>query len=102
MDDVESYDADIIIHEEIACTPDDILEEIFKEMDKKEGGQNSDNSDVEGDSDTVTTNHVRPVPRHDEALHCVSQLHTYSSTNQLQFMSDLFHLYSSIESQLIA
>jgi hypothetical protein len=35
VDDVESYDADIIIHEEIACTPDDILEEIFKEMDKK-------------------------------------------------------------------
>jgi predicted transcriptional regulator len=77
LNDVKSYDADIIIHEEIACTPDDILEEIFKEMDKKEG-LNSDNNDVEGDSDIATINHVRPTPSHDEALNCVSQLLTYS------------------------
>jgi hypothetical protein len=38
VNDVESYNADVIIHEEIACTPDDILEEIFKEMDKTEEG----------------------------------------------------------------
>jgi hypothetical protein len=53
----------------------------FKRMDKKEG-QNGDNSDVEGDSDIATTDHVRPIPSHDEALNCVPQLLTNSSTHQ--------------------
>jgi hypothetical protein len=84
VNDIKSCDADVIIHDEITCTSDDILEQIFKGMDKKEEGQNCNNSDVKGDSDIVTTNHVRPIPSHNEVLNCVSQLLTYSSTHQPQ------------------
>jgi hypothetical protein len=50
----------------------------------------------------VSTEHVRPLPTHKDALQCVSQLITYSSAHQPQFMGDLFHLYNSTEAQWIA
>jgi hypothetical protein len=62
---------------------------------------NCENGDSDGD-DIVSTEHVRPLPTHNDGLQCLSQLTTYYSAHQSQFMGNLFHLYNSIEAQWIA
>jgi hypothetical protein len=89
----ESDDTDLIVHEEVPSTPNEVLEDIFKEMEE----QNQDSHCESRDSDVMDTNHSRPLPSHKEALQCVSQLIKDSSAHQPQFVGDLFLLYNSIE-----
>jgi hypothetical protein len=77
-DEVESDDTDLISHEEVPSTPDEVLEDIFKEMEEENQDSHCETSDNGNNSDVVTTNHSRPLPSHKEALQCVSQLITYS------------------------
>jgi hypothetical protein len=102
-DEMECGDADII-HEKVTSTPDEVLEEIFQKMEEQPVIEdlNCENGDSDDDNDIVSTEHVRPRPTHKDTLQCVSQLITYSSAHQPQFMGDLFHLYNSIEAQWIA
>jgi hypothetical protein len=95
--------ADLIIHE-VPYTPDEVLEDIFQKMEEQPTIEdlNCENGDSDNNNDIVSTEHIRPLPTHKDALQCVSQLITYSSAHQPQFMGDLFHLYNSIEAQCIA
>jgi hypothetical protein len=96
-DEIESYDTDLIAHEEVPSTPNEVLEDIFKEMEEQNQDSHCEISDSDGNSDVVNTNHSRPLPSHKEALQRVPQLITYSSIHQPQFVGDLFRLYNSIE-----
>jgi hypothetical protein len=100
---MESGDADLI-HEKVPSTTDEYLEEIFLKMEEQPTIEelNCENGDSDDDNDMVSTEHVRPLPTHKDALQCVSQLITYSSAHQPQLMRDLFHLYNSNEAQWIA
>jgi len=100
-DELESDDTDIIVHEEVPSTPDEVLEDIFKEMEEQNQDSHCESSDSDDNSDVVNTNHSRPLPSHNEALQCVSQLITYCSAHQPQFVGDLFRLYNSIEWQWV-
>jgi hypothetical protein len=104
VDEMGSGDSDLIIHEEVPSNPDEVLKEIFYKMEEHPTIEelNCENGDSDDDNDTVSTEHVRPLPTHKDALQCVSQLTTYSSAHQLQFMGALFYLYNSIEEQWIA
>jgi hypothetical protein len=104
VDEMESGDADLIIHEEVPSTTDEVFEETFRKMEEQPTIEelNCENGDGDDDNDIVSTEHVWLLPTHKDALQCVSQLITYSSTHQPQFMGDLFHLYNSIEAQRIA
>jgi hypothetical protein len=88
----------------VLSTPDEVLEEIFRKMEEQPTVEelNCENGDSDDDDDIVSTEHVRLLPTHKDALQCVSQLITYSSTHQPQFNGDLFHLYKNIEAQRIA
>jgi hypothetical protein len=66
---IESDDT-IIVNEEVPSTPDEVLEDTFKEMEE----QNQDSHCESSDSDIVNTNNSRTLPSHQEALECVSQL----------------------------
>jgi hypothetical protein len=99
---MESGDADFIMYQ-APSTPDEVLEEVFRKMEEqlmtKElncGNYNSDDSNA-----IVSTEHIRLLPTHQDALQYVSQLITYSS-HQPQFVSYLFHLCNSINAQWIA
>jgi hypothetical protein len=102
VDEIESNDTDFIVHEEVPSIPDEVLEDIFKEIEEKKQDSHCENSDNDDNSDVANTNNSRPLPSHKEALQCVSQLITCSSAHQPQFIGDLFHLYNSIEWQWIA
>jgi hypothetical protein len=104
VDEMESGDADLIMHEEVPSTPDEVLEEIFQRMEEQPTTEelNCENGDSDDDNDIVSTEHVRPLPTHNDALQCLSQFITYSSANQPQFMGHPFHLYNNIEAQWIA
>jgi hypothetical protein len=105
VDEVESADADLIVHEEIACILEEIIEEIFQEMEKappiKEICYKNDGGGGDDDvnDDAVSDEHVMPSPYHENAIQCVSQLIKYSSAHQPQFLDDLFRMYSNIEPQ---
>jgi hypothetical protein len=96
-DEIESDDTDLIVHEEVPSTPNEVLEDIFKEMEEQNQDSHCGSSDSDVNSDVVNTNHSRPLPSHKEALQCVSQLITYSSAHQPQFIGDLFCPYNSTE-----
>jgi hypothetical protein len=72
---------------------DEVLEELFKEMEEQHQDSHCVNSDSDDNSDVANTNHSRPltVPSHKKALQCVSQLITYFSAHQPEFMGYLFH-----------
>jgi hypothetical protein len=96
VDEMESGDADLIKHEEVPSTPDEVLEEIFQKMEEQPTIEelNCENGDSDDNDDTVSTEHVRPLPTHKDALQCVSQLITYS-TNLNSWV--IFFTYNSIE-----
>jgi hypothetical protein len=103
VNEMESGDADLIIHEELPSTPDEVLEEIFQKIGQPTIEElNCENGDSDDANDIVSTEHVRPLPTHKDALQCVSQLIIYCSVHQPQFMGDLFYLYNSNEAQWIA
>jgi hypothetical protein len=55
-----------------------------------------------GDNDDSEYRTCGPLPIHKDALQCVSQLITYSSAHQPQFVGDPSHLFNSTEAQWIA
>jgi hypothetical protein len=66
---MESADADLIVYEEIPCTPEEIIEEIFQEMRKPLPTQElCCENDRYDDDDTVSDEHVMPPPNHEDAL----------------------------------
>jgi hypothetical protein len=89
-DENESDDTDLVVHEEVPSTPNEVLEDIFKEVEEQNQDSHCENSDSDDHSDVMTTNHSRPLPCHKEDLQCVSQLITYSSAHQPQLTGDLF------------
>jgi hypothetical protein len=68
VDEMESGDADLIMHEEVPSTPDEVLEEIFQKMEEQPTTEelNCENGDSDDDNDIVNTEHVRPLPTHKE------------------------------------
>jgi hypothetical protein len=96
-DESESDDTNLIVHEEIPSTLAEVLEDIFKELDEQNQDSHCESSDSDGNSNVVNTNNSRPLPTHKEAFQCVSQLITYSSAHQPQFIGGLFRLCKSIE-----
>jgi hypothetical protein len=101
-DEIESDDTDLTVHEEIPSTPAEVLEDIFKELDEQNQDSHCESSDSDDNTNVVNTNNSRPLPSHKEALQCVSQLITYSSAHQPQFIGDLFRLCNSTEWQWMA
>jgi hypothetical protein len=95
-DETESDDTDVIVREEVLSTPDEVLVDIFKELDEQNQDSHCESSDSDDHSDVVNTNHSRPLPSHKEPS-SVSQLTTYSSAHHPQFIGDLFRLYNSTE-----
>jgi hypothetical protein len=89
---MESGDADLIIHEEVPSTPDEVREEMFQKMEEQPTIEelNCENGDSDDDNDIVSTEHVRPLPTHKDALQCVLRLITYSTAHQPQF---IFFIY---------
>jgi hypothetical protein len=79
VDEIASDDTDLIVHEEVPSTPDEVLEDIFKEMEEQNQDSHCESSDSDDNSDAVTTNHSRPLPSHKEALQCVSINHIFLS-----------------------
>jgi hypothetical protein len=64
-----SVDADLIVHEGIPCT----AEEILKEMEKLPPTHKTcDNDSDDENNDTVSDESVMPPPNHEDALQCVS------------------------------
>jgi hypothetical protein len=53
---MESGDADLIIHEEVPSTPDEVLEEIFQKMEEQPTIEelNCENGDSDDDNDIVS------------------------------------------------
>lgn len=88
VDEIESGDADLAVHKEVPSTLGEVLEEILKEMEEQCQDCHCENGNSNDNSDTVNTNHSKPLPTHEEALQCVSQPISIS-------------LYSSIKSHLI-
>jgi hypothetical protein len=68
------------------------LKTFFKRMEEQPTIEelNCENGDSDDDNDIVSTELVRPLPTHKDALQCVSQLITNSSAHQPQFMVFLF------------
>jgi hypothetical protein len=98
-DEIESDDADLIVQEAVPSNPDEVQKDIFKEMEEKNRDSHCEGSDSDDNSDVVITNHSRPLPSHKETLQLVSQLITHSSSQQPQFIGDLFRLYNSTDWQ---
>jgi hypothetical protein len=68
-----SVDTDLIVHEGIPCTAEEIIKEIFQEMEKLPPTQKTcDNDSDDENNDTVSDEHVMPPPNHEDALQCVS------------------------------
>jgi hypothetical protein len=84
------------VHEQVPSTPDEVLEDIFKEMEEQNQDSHSESGDSGDNSEVVNINHSKPLPSYKEALQCVSQLIT---AHQPQFIGDLFRLYNSAECQ---
>jgi hypothetical protein len=61
----ESADADLIVHEEIPCTPEEIFQEMGKPLPTQELCCENYRYD---DDDTVSDEHVMPPPNHEDAL----------------------------------
>jgi hypothetical protein len=59
-------------------------------MEEQKQDSHCENSDSDDNSDVVNTNHSRPLPSHNDALQCVSQLITYSSAHHPQFIGYFF------------
>jgi hypothetical protein len=98
---IESDDTDFIVHEEVPSTPDEVLEDIFKELEEQNQDSHCESSDSGDNNNVVNTNHSRPLSSHKEALQCVSQLIQDSSAHQPQFVGDLFRLCNSTEWQWV-
>jgi hypothetical protein len=62
VDEIEGDDTDVTVHEEVPSTPDEVLEDIFKEMEEQKQDSHCANSDSDDNSDAVNTNHNRPLP----------------------------------------
>jgi hypothetical protein len=72
VDEIKSDDTDLILHEEVPSTLNKVLEQIFKEMEKQHHDAHRTDNDSDDNSDTVNTDHSRPlpVPSHKVALQC--------------------------------
>lgn len=57
---IESNDNDLIVHDKVPSTLVKVLEEIFKEMEEQHQDIHCENSDSDDNSDTVNMNHSRP------------------------------------------
>jgi hypothetical protein len=66
----ESDDTDVTVHEEVPSTPDEVLEDIFKEMAKQNQDSHCESCDSDDNSDVANTNHSKSLPSHNEALQC--------------------------------
>jgi hypothetical protein len=71
-DEIESDDTDLIVHEEVPSNLDEVLEDIFKELNEQNQDSHCESSDSGDNSNVVNTNNSRPLPSHKEALQCVS------------------------------
>jgi hypothetical protein len=72
VNEIEAGDTDLIVHEKVPSALDEVLKEIFKEMEVEHQDTHCENSDSDDNSDIVNTNHNRPLPNHKEALQYVS------------------------------
>jgi hypothetical protein len=68
VDEIESDDTGLIVHEKVPSTPDEVLEDIFKETEEQKQDSHCENSDSDDNSDVVNANHSRPLPSRKEAL----------------------------------
>ena len=59
VDEIESDDTDLIVHEEVHSIPGEVLEDMFKEMEEQKQDSHFENSD--DNSDVVNTNHSGPL-----------------------------------------
>jgi hypothetical protein len=63
-DETESDDTDLILHKEVPSTRDEVLEDIFKEMEEQNQDSHCESSDSDDHSDVPNTNNSRPLPSH--------------------------------------
>jgi hypothetical protein len=79
VDGMESADADRTVHEDVPTTPEDILEDIFQEMEQPPLNEELYcENDSDDDNDTVSDEHVRLTRTHKAAPQCVSQIRLFS------------------------
>jgi hypothetical protein len=68
VNEVEAGDTDLTVHEKVPSALDEVLKEIFKQMEVQQQDSHCEHSDSHDSSDVVNTNHNRPLPIHKEAL----------------------------------
>jgi hypothetical protein len=78
---IESDDTDLTVREEVPSTTDEVLVDLFKELEEQNQDSHCESSDSDDHSDVVNTNQSRPLPSHKEVLQCVSQSHIPQPTN---------------------
>jgi hypothetical protein len=63
VDEMESCEADFIIHEEVSSTPDEVSEEIFQKIEEQLTIEelNCENGDSDDDNDIVSTCNRPPL-----------------------------------------
>lgn len=68
----EAGDMDLTVHEEVPSALDEVLEEIFKEIEVKHQHSHCASSDSDDNSDTANTNHNWTLNSNKEAFQYVS------------------------------
>jgi hypothetical protein len=63
-DEIESDATNLTLHEEVPSTPDEVLEDIFKEMEEENQDSHCESSDSDDHGDVPNTNNSRPLPSH--------------------------------------
>src|SRR5215510_12358328 len=92
-DDILENEANITVHENIACTAEGILEDIM--MGKVQGTFLDDEQEVE--EEEVDQQPPNPPPSHSEALQHVRSLMQFAETNLPHLQPTLINIYSEIE-----
>lgn len=99
IDEMQSLEDELVVHEHIQSTPEAVLELVFSQSPDNEINSEADSSD-ESENENDEPNELHQPPTHQEMLEYLKKAICYSTFHQAPISEDLFKVYNWVEEKM--